>query len=144
MDFLLFAVVQRVGVIPSGAAFQAEGGISHPRKAAAFPHPSASSADFLSALCVLRFEAAGKKSTQFEMTLDERYPKFKATHQPHYPALRSPGTSAGSSSHSNVRARALVSIGSSSGISSATDAPNSANLRAETSTRFSNDPIAWL
>ncbi len=92
MDFLLFAVVQRVGVIPSGAAFQAEGGISHPRKAAAFPHPSASSADFLSALCVLRFEAAGKKSTQFEMTLDERYPKFKATHQPHYPALRSPGT----------------------------------------------------
>ena len=52
--------------------------------------------------------------------------------------------SIGSSSQSNVRARAVVSIGATSGISSATDAPSSANLRAETSTRFSSDPTAWL
>src|SRR5436305_12946847 len=62
-----------------------------------------------------------------------------------YPAFRSPlGISVGSSSHSNDNARAVVPIGSSAGISSATDAPSSANLRADTSTRFSSDPTAWL
>jgi hypothetical protein len=62
-----------------------------------------------------------------------------------YPAFRSPlGISVGSSSHSKDKARAVVSIGSSAGISSATDAPSSANFRADTSTRFSSDPTAWL
>jgi hypothetical protein len=64
-----------------------------------------------------------------------------------HPALRSFSGASGeasSSSHSNESARAVVSMGSSSGISSATDAPSSANLRAETSTRLSSDPTALL
>src|ERR1700738_5055538 len=65
-----------------------------------------------------------------------------------YPALRSLLSEASgrllSSSHSNDNAREVVSMGSSSGMSSATDAPKSANLRAETSTRFSSEPTAWL
>src|SRR5689334_10431429 len=62
------------------------------------------------------------------------------------PALRSSflEISSGSSSHSNESVRAVFSIGSTSGMSSATGAPNSANLRAETSTRLSRDPTAWL
>src|SRR5205807_9221998 len=49
-----------------------------------------------------------------------------------------------SSSQSNDRALAVVSIGSSCGMSSATDAPSSPNFRADTSTRFSIEPIALL
>jgi hypothetical protein len=67
--------------------------------------------------------------------------------QSDYPAFRSLffGVSGkGSSSHSNDSARDVVSMGSSSGMSSATAAPNSANFRAETSTRFSSEPTAWL
>ncbi len=64
-----------------------------------------------------------------------------------HPAFRSFSAAFGtlsSSSHSNESALAVVSIGASSGMSSATDAPSSANLRAETSTRLSSDPTALL
>ncbi len=54
------------------------------------------------------------------------------------------GGSGGSSSHSKESARAVVSIGSNCGISSATEAPSSANFRADTKTRLSSDPTAWL
>src|SRR5260370_28719705 len=50
------------------------------------------------------------------------------------PALRSSSAASGSASpspQSKDSARAVVSIGSSSGVSSATDAPSSANLHAE-------------
>lgn len=67
---------------------------------------------------------------------------YKTT--PYFPEPFALEISVGSSSQSKLSARAVVSIGFTSGISSATDVPSSANFRADTSTRFSSDPTAWL
>lgn len=86
-----------------------------------------------------KYPTATLASQLFERPMDPRLGVCTS-----YPALRSLEMSVGSSSHSKDKARAVVSIGSRGGMSSATDAPNSANFRAETSTRFSRDPTAWL
>jgi hypothetical protein len=92
-------------------------------------------------------DGAGKNqnpSLRFGMTISHRRTLRRAILQPAFRSSCALSAETSSSSHSNESARAVVSMGSSSGMSSATDAPSSANLRAETSTRLSSDPTALL